>query len=127
MLSAEEVSLSTVESGLDIAGIAGRLAAKEAVFKLLRVAGETVPWSSTEIIRAAGGWPEVRLSHRAAKLASENGIDDISISISHDEEYAVAVAFTLPSGFSTGGCENEFCHRERRRGPQLDSAQAPRA
>jgi holo-[acyl-carrier protein] synthase len=124
MLSAAEVALSITDSGPDVAGIAGRLAAKEAVFKLLRVAGETVPWSSTEIIRAAGGWPEVRLSGRAAALASENGIDEISVSITHDDEYAVAVAFTTPSDQPTGGCKYEFCDRKRDRGSELDPAQA---
>jgi holo-[acyl-carrier protein] synthase len=124
MLSAEEMALSTTELGPDIAGIAGRLAAKEAVFKLLRVAGETVPWSTTEILRAAGGWPEVRLSGRAAVLAANNGIDDISVSITHDDEYAIAVAFTTPSGQPTGGCHDEFCDRKRGRGSGLDPAQA---
>lgn len=97
MLSVGEKALCTKDQGLDVPGIAGRLAAKEAVFKLLRVTGETVPWATTEILRGAGGWPEARLSGRAAALAGESGIDDISVSITHDEEYAVAVAFAAPS------------------------------
>ncbi|KAA2264202.1 4'-phosphopantetheinyl transferase superfamily protein [Solihabitans fulvus] len=92
LLSAAELSVSRTPDGLDPSGIAGRLAAKEAVFKLFHAAGQPVPWLATEILKSAGGWPEVRLSGRAARLAELAGIERIDISITHDEAYAIAVA-----------------------------------
>jgi holo-[acyl-carrier protein] synthase len=92
MLSAEELSLSVTAAGPDQAGLAGRLAAKEAVFKLFHAAGQTLPWLATEILKDPGGWPLVRLSGKAAALAAAAGIGHIEVSISHDENYAVAVA-----------------------------------
>lgn len=100
VLSAAEMRLSQGESGPDIPGIAGRLAAKEAVFKLFHAPGQTLPWRGIEILTAEGGWPVVRLGGRAAELARSAGIDDIAVSITHDDPCAVAVAFT------TGNSEN---------------------
>ncbi|MEC3979804.1 holo-ACP synthase [Amycolatopsis sp. H20-H5] len=94
MLSAAEIRLSQGSEGPDIAGIAGRLAAKEAVFKLFHAPEQTLPWRSIEILTAEGGWPVVRLAGRAAELARRAGIDDIAVSITHDHPCAVAVAFT---------------------------------
>jgi holo-[acyl-carrier protein] synthase len=94
MLSPEEIRLTHRDTGPDIPGIAGRLAAKEAVFKLFHAAGQTLPWRGIEILTADGGHPVVRLAGRAAELARQAGIEDISVSISHDEPCAVAVAFT---------------------------------
>ncbi|MEU5693156.1 4'-phosphopantetheinyl transferase superfamily protein [Actinosynnema sp. NPDC020468] len=92
MLSADELLLSSTSDGVDAAGVAGRLAAKEAVFKLFHATGETMPWLHTEILRGAGGWPEVRLHGRAARLAAEAGIEHITVSITHDDACAIAVA-----------------------------------
>jgi holo-[acyl-carrier protein] synthase len=93
MLSADEIRLSHGDAGPDIPGIAGRLAAKEAVFKLFHAPGEPLPWRGIEILTAEGGWPVVRLDGRAAALARRAGIDHIAVSITHDDPCAVAVAF----------------------------------
>lgn len=79
----------------DAAGTAGRLAAKEAVFKLFGSAGAPLPWRSIEILRAPGGRPLLRLTGRAARLAEEVGLGPVDISISHDGGWAVAVAAAL--------------------------------
>lgn len=86
MLTAEERRLS------DEAGAAGRLAAKEAVFKLFGATGGPVPWLATEILPGPGGRPHVRLTGRAARLAERAGLGPIDISISHDGGWAIAVA-----------------------------------
>ncbi len=91
MLSATELGLCRgVE--FDVAGVAGRIAAKEAVFKLFRATRGALPWPTIEILKGAGGWPEVELSGRAAALAEQARIEQISVSITHDGPYAVAVA-----------------------------------
>ncbi|MFJ2248092.1 holo-ACP synthase [Streptomyces sp. NPDC087862] len=107
MLTAEELRLSRHDDGPDVAGIAGRLAAKEAVFKLFHAPGQTLPWRGIEILTEDGGWPVVRLAGRAAELALSAGIDDIAVSITHDEPCAVAVAFTAcdPNNRSAHGSD----------------------
>jgi holo-[acyl-carrier protein] synthase len=92
MLTDCELRLSSTSDGVDASGVAGRIAAKEAVFKLFHVSGQPMPWLTTEILKGPGGWPEVRLSGRAALLAERAGIGHIAISITHDESYAIAVA-----------------------------------
>ncbi|MFE2043164.1 holo-ACP synthase [Streptomyces sp. NPDC059477] len=94
LLSDEEIRLSHGDNGPDITGIAGRLAAKEAVFKLFHAPGQTVPWRGIEILTADGGWPVVRLAGRARELARTARIEHIAVSITHDTPFAMAVAFT---------------------------------
>ena len=92
-LSAEELTVSLTPDGApDQAGIAGRLAAKEAVFKLLGAVGRPVPWQGIEVLRGPGGRPGVRLSGHAAELARTAGLGPIDVSISHDGGFAIAVA-----------------------------------
>jgi holo-[acyl-carrier protein] synthase len=97
-LSAEELTVSRTPDGApDQAGIAGRLAAKEAVFKLLGAVGRTVPWQGIEVLRGPGGRPGVRLSGGAAELARSAGLGPIDVSISHDGGFAIAVAAATTS------------------------------
>ncbi|MFC8586404.1 holo-ACP synthase [Streptomyces sp. NPDC057217] len=92
-LSVEELAVSRMPDGApDPSGIAGRLAAKEAVFKLLGSVGKPVPWQGIEVLRGPGGRPGVRLSGRAAELARTAGVGPIDVSISHDAGFAIAVA-----------------------------------
>jgi len=64
-------------------GLAGRFAAKEAVLKILDF-NEIVPrWKSIEVRRSTGGRPEVALHGEAAEIARSQGIEEISLSISH--------------------------------------------
>lgn len=98
LLSPREQELSQLATKPDIAGIAGRLAAKEAVFKLLRIPGQTLPWLGIEILKDEGGWPVVRLSDAVARLAEDAALAHVDVSITHDGPCAIAVAF----GTSTG-------------------------
>ncbi|MFF5635638.1 holo-ACP synthase [Streptomyces sp. NPDC012825] len=98
LLSAAELVASRTPDGVpDPSGIAGRLAAKEAVFKLLGSVGKPVPWQGIEVLRGPGGRPGVRLSGRAAELARTAGIGPIDVSISHDAGFAIAVAAATAS------------------------------
>ncbi|MFD3650933.1 holo-ACP synthase [Streptomyces cyaneofuscatus] len=97
-LSADELAASRTPDGEpDRAGIAGRLAAKEAVFKLLGAVGRPVPWQGIEVLRGPGGRPGVRLSGAAAELAQHAGLGPIDVSISHDGGFAIAVAAATTS------------------------------
>ncbi len=74
---------------------AGRWAAKEAVSKVLGLGVRGVGWRDIEIVRLPTGAPSVHLSGRAATRAEQLGMGRIAVSISHEGDYAVAVAFGI--------------------------------
>ncbi|MGD0881674.1 MAG: holo-ACP synthase [Acidimicrobiales bacterium] len=71
--------------------LAARFAAKEAVIKVLRPVEVQPEWRSIELHRMRGGWCEIHLSGLAADLAVEAGIDEFSVSVSHEATFAAAV------------------------------------
>lgn len=72
---------------------AGRWAAKEAVSKVLGLGIRGIGWREIEIERLPTGQPTVRLHGSAAERAVAIGIAAIAVSITHEREYAVAVAY----------------------------------
>ena len=98
--------------------MAGRWAAKEAVSKVLGLGVRGIGWRDIEIERLPTGQPAVRLRGRAAARADQLGMERIALSISHEDEYAVAIAFGVRT---TGGryvfpldIEERIDDRERR-------------
>lgn len=75
--------------------MAGRWAAKEAVSKVLGLGVRGVGWREIEIVRLPTGQPTVRLHDRALRRADQLGMSKVAVSISHEREYAVAVAFGI--------------------------------
>jgi holo-[acyl-carrier protein] synthase len=63
--------------------LAGRWAAKEAVSKVLGLGVRGV------------GWREIELHDRAKARAEQLGMARIAVSISHERDYAVAIAFGI--------------------------------
>lgn len=98
--------------------MAGRWAAKEAVSKVLGLGVRGIGWRDIEIERLPTGQPAVRLHGRAAARAEQLGMARIAVSITHESDYAVAVAF----GIRTSGgrflfppdIEDRLDDRERR-------------
>jgi len=72
---------------------AGRWAAKEAVSKVLGLGVRGIGWRDIEIERLPTGQPSVRLHGRAAARAEQLEMSRIAVSITHEAEYAVAIAF----------------------------------
>ena len=70
--------------------LAGRFAAKEATMKALGTGVRGVSWKDIEISRKDSGAPSVLLHGRAARRADILGLKDVSLSISHSRDYAVA-------------------------------------
>ena len=70
--------------------LAGRFAAKEAVMKALGTGVRGVGWKEIEILRQRGRRPTIHLNGRARTFANTNGFSDLSVSISHSRDYAVA-------------------------------------
>ncbi len=97
---------------------AGRWAAKEAVSKVLGLGVRGIGWRDIEVERLPTGQPAVRLHGRAAARAEQLGMDRVAISISHEADYAVAIAY----GIRTAGgrflfppdIEERLDERERR-------------
>jgi holo-[acyl-carrier protein] synthase len=76
---------------------AGRWAAKEAVSKVLGLGVRGIGWRDIEVERLPTGQPAVRLHGRAAARAEQLGMTRIAVSISHESDYAVAIAFGVRS------------------------------
>ena len=75
--------------------LAGRWAAKEAVSKVLGLGVRGIGWRDIEVERLPTGQPAVRLHGRAEARARQLGMERIALSISHESEYAVAIAFGI--------------------------------
>jgi holo-[acyl-carrier protein] synthase len=72
--------------------IAGRWAAKEAVSKVLGLGVRGVGWREIEVLPNWAGQPQVTLHDRAAARAGRLGLEEVTVSISHERNMAVAVA-----------------------------------
>ena len=72
--------------------LAGRFAAKEAVAKALGTGIGAVAWREIEILRGPQREPRLHLHGKAARLAGELGLQEWSLSISHSQTDAVAIA-----------------------------------
>jgi holo-[acyl-carrier protein] synthase len=98
--------------------LAGRWAAKEAVSKVLGLGVRGVGWREIEIVRLPTGQPAVALSGRAQARARQLGMGRIAVSISHERDYAVAVAFGIRTEGGAyvfpPGLEERLAERERR-------------
>ncbi|KAF3767970.1 hypothetical protein M406DRAFT_70070 [Cryphonectria parasitica EP155] len=73
---------------------AGKWSAKEAVFKSFNAPsmGGGAPLIDIEVLNNENGAPVVHLHGRAAEVAKEIGVSDISVSISHADRQSFAIA-----------------------------------
>ena len=68
-----------------------RFAAKEAAFKALGTGWRRgVRWQEAEVINQPSGKPTLELSGRARELAALLGVQNISLSLTHSEQFALA-------------------------------------
>ena len=74
--------------------LAARFASKEATMKALGTGVRGVAWKDIEVVRAPSGAPSIVLHGRAKARAERLGVQEISLSISHSREYAVAFVVT---------------------------------
>ncbi len=73
--------------------LAGRFAAKEAVFKVLGTGWQNgISWRDVEVVNEPSGQPRVNLTGRSREIAEAKGITEILISITHIHTHAVASA-----------------------------------
>jgi len=76
--------------------LAGRFAAKEAVLKLVGTGWRgKIAWTDIEVVNTETGQPQVILSGEVKKIADKLGITQISVSITHTANFAIASAVAL--------------------------------
>jgi len=76
--------------------LAGRFAAKEAVLKLIGTGWRgKIAWKDIEIANNTMGQPLVKLCGEVKRIAGELGIEQVSVSITHTSNFAIASAVAL--------------------------------
>ncbi len=76
--------------------LAGRFAAKEAVLKLIGTGWRGgVAWTDIEVVNNSMGRPVVEISGEVKRIADEAGIEQITLSITHTANFAIASAVAL--------------------------------
>ncbi len=76
--------------------LAGRFAAKEAVMKLIGTGWrDGVAWTDIEVVNDPLGRPVVNISGKVKEFADEKGIEQITLSITHTANFAIASAVAL--------------------------------
>jgi len=95
--AAEREYCGRLEGKRQTESYAARFAAKEAAGKALGtgIMAEGVSLTDIEIKNNDKGAPELVLKGNAVRIAEEKGVSDMSVSLSHDGEYAVAVCYML--------------------------------
>ncbi len=70
---------------------AARFAAKEAAFKAIGTGWrDGVSWHDAEVRNAPSGKPEIILAGRALEIAQRKGTQNLWVSLSHTDAYAIA-------------------------------------
>ena len=76
--------------------LAGRFAAKEAVLKLLGTGWRgKIAWTDIEIVNNPLGQPVVEITGEVEKIAQQSGIEQITLSITHTANFAIASVVAL--------------------------------
>ena len=84
--------------GLIVRELAARFAAKEACSKALGTGIGPVSWKEMEVLNEPSGKPTLRLTGKAAQIASFLGYTSWSVSLTHSREMAAAVVVCLGEG-----------------------------
>ncbi len=76
--------------------LAGRFAAKEAVMKLIGTGWrDGIAWTDIEIVNNELGRPIVNISGKVKEMADEKEIEQITLSITHTANFAIASVVAL--------------------------------
>ena len=78
------------KKGSSASHFAARFAAKEAAGKMFGTGLGEIQWTDVEVRNNKKGSPFLEFSGRAEKFISNNKIEKVHLSLSHEKEYAVA-------------------------------------
>lgn len=85
------------ENEKNMASLAARFAAKEAVAKAFGTGIGRITWHDIEICRGALGEPVLQLHGAAERLATEQHLNAWSLSLSHTQQHAIAFVVAICS------------------------------
>lgn len=88
-------STELAENGENMASLAARFAAKEAVAKAFGTGIGHVTWQDIEICRGSLGEPILHLYGAAERLAAEQHLDTWALSLSHTQSHAIAFVVAI--------------------------------
>ena len=80
------------------ANLAARFAAKEATMKALGTGARGVSWKDIEVVHLKSGAPVIKLHARGKRRAEQLAVQEISVSLSHSRDYAVAFVVIRRNG-----------------------------
>lgn len=83
------------EVGQNMASLAARFSAKEAVAKALGTGIGAVAWQEIEVLRGEARQPLLHLHGEASRLADSLGLHDWSLSLSHTHTHAIAMVIAV--------------------------------
>lgn len=96
LYTAAEIATCEARGTGRVASLAARYAAKEALLKALQPeASETPEWPMIEVVTAPSGAALLRLHGTAEALASSRNVISLSVSLTHEGDYASAVVVAL--------------------------------
>lgn len=76
--------------------LAGRFAAKEAVMKLMGTGWRgKIAWTDIEVVNNEMGVPKVNITGEVKRIAEKLGISQITVSITHTANFAIASAVAI--------------------------------
>ena len=75
----------------DARRLAARFAAKEAALKVLRNADDPIPWHEIGVHSDVHGAPALELAGAAARAAARRGVEELSVSLTHEGPFAAAI------------------------------------
>ena len=87
--------IELAENGKNMASLAARFAAKEAVAKAFGTGIGNISWQDIEIRRGRSGEPILHLHGAAQKMAEEQNISTWSLSLSHTQSHAIAIVVAM--------------------------------
>ena len=87
----EDEQRELAKSANKLSYLAGRWAAKEALFKALRPQSAIVTWQRVAVLRDEDGAPRFSFSSGVEKYLKQRGIVACHVSISHDGDYVFAM------------------------------------
>ena len=87
--------IELAENGENMASLAARFAAKEAVAKAFGTGIGNISWQDIEIRRGRSGEPILHLHGAAQKMAEEQNISTWSLSLSHTQSHAIAIVVAM--------------------------------
>jgi holo-[acyl-carrier protein] synthase len=90
-----EVAYATASPALTAERLAARFAAKEAAVKALGLAERGVGWRQIEVTRQPSGMCQLSLHGAAHDAAAEAGVVELSVSLSHEGDYATAIVLAM--------------------------------